>query len=108
MDNLFDEAPEAFQFCRDVEEEIAKYKLFDREEFSELRCCVLTTSGKDMQGDSFRLKALVQGVREINQNGLWLSVQHDPLLQPYGRVLAAKLFYAPKSQVHFIAAVMAL
>lgn len=108
MSNLFDEAPEALEFCQAVEGNISRYKLFDEEQFAELRGCVLSTTGIDLQGERFTIKALEEGVRKINENGLWLSVQHDPLIQPHGRLVSAKLCYAPKSDVHFIAAVMGL
>jgi len=107
-DNLFDEAPDALQFCQAVQEDIGRYRLFDDEQFYELRCSVLSTSGTDTQGEAFTVKALKEGVRKINEHGLRLSVQHDPLIQPYGRFLSAKLCYAPKSDIYFIAAVMGL
>lgn len=108
MGSLFDEAPEALEFCRAVEENISRYKLFDEEQFIELRGCVLSTTGIDLQGERFTTRALEEGVRNINENGLWLSVQHNPLIQPHGRFVSAKLCYAPNSDVHFIAAVMGL
>lgn len=108
MDSLFDEVPAALQFCRAVEEDIASYRLFDEEQFSELRCGVLSTSGIDTQGDDVNLKALQKWVRKIKENGLWYCVQHNPLIQPYGRVLSAELFYAAQSKLYFIAAVIGL
>lgn len=66
MSNLFDEAPEALEFCQAVEEDISRYKLFDEEQFAELQGCVLSTTGIDLQGERFTIKALEEGVRKIH------------------------------------------
>ncbi len=53
MNDLFDEVPAAQEFCLDVEENAASYRLFDEEQFSELRCGVMSSTAVDLQGECF-------------------------------------------------------
>ena len=104
---LWDEVPEAGQFAAKVVASIGRYKLFEREEFVRFANLILSTSSVDSQGEAVSPRALGAMVREANAKAdwTWMGVDHDPLIHPRARILAARLFYAPGSQVHFIGAV---
>ena len=105
---MIDEVPEARRFidsaCRGWE----KFKRYPLEEFTDVRGAVLATSGVDLQNESFAAEGLYKMAEQIRQDSLWLMHEHNPLVAPLGRVLAAKCFYAPNSQLHFVAGVLGL
>src|ERR1035441_10107128 len=107
-DSLIDEVPEARRFidsaCRGWE----KFKRYPLEEFTDVRGAVLATSGVDLQNESFAAEGLYKMAEQIRQDSLWLMHEHNPLVAPLGRVLAAKCFYAPNSRLHFVAGVLGL
>ena len=104
--DLWHEAPEAKEFCQSILRDIQSYKFHPDEVFTEVKFAILSTSAIDRQGEAFTPDALEQGARRINEEILWIGVHHDPLIQPYGRVISAKVFYGPTSQIHFTAAVI--
>lgn len=107
-DSLIDEVPEARQFIESACRSWEKFKRYPLEEFSHVRGAVLATSGVDLQNESFAPEGLYKMAEQIRQNSLWLMHEHNPLVAPLGRVLAAKCFYAPNSRLHFVAGVLGL
>lgn len=97
--NLWDEVPEAKLFGKSIEDNIQSYKLYPTEEFADLWFGSLATSSLDLQGEAFTPKSLEAFVQRMKEEILWIGAHHDPLIQPYGRVISAKVFYAPKSQM---------
>jgi len=106
--NLWDEVPEARQWYESVAASVATFKLFEAEEFAALAQVVLSTSGVDSQGEAFSPQALEKMVNEVSTGTPWVftGADHDPLIQTTGRIVAARLFYAPESKMHFIGAVV--
>lgn len=104
--DLLEEVTEAKEFCKSVLRDIHSYKLYADETFSHLHRAILSSSAVDLQGEAFTPDALETGARRINEEILWIGVHHDPLIQPYGRVISAKVFYSPISKIHFTAAVI--
>lgn len=105
MSNLLDEAPEAKDFLEEVVNNIDEYKLFEGENFEHFLTGIIATTGVDSQGDRITLQAITQMAEQLNQEVIWNQAEHNPLIQPIGRSIAARLFYAPKSDTYFIAAV---
>jgi hypothetical protein len=105
---LIDEVPDARLFIARACQSWEKYKRFPVEDFIDVRGGVLATSGVDLQNESFAPEGLYQSAEQIRQNSLWLMHEHNPLVPPLGRVLAAKAFYAPESQLYFVAGVLGL
>lgn len=106
--NLWDETPEAKLFGESIANNIQNHKLYPTEEFADLWFGSLATSGVDLQGEAFTPQSLESFAHRIKEETLWIGAHHDPLIQPYGRVISAKVFYAPKSQLYFVAAVIGL
>jgi hypothetical protein len=104
--DLLEEVTEAREFCESVLRDIDSYKLYPEETFSHMHRAILSSSAVDLQGEAFTPDALESGAHLINEEILWIGVHHDPLIQPYGRVISAKVFYSPVSGIHFIAAVI--
>ncbi len=106
MSRLFEEVPEAREFCDEIIGHVSDYRLHDRESFSELFSSVLSTSQIDMQGDAFAPNALEQMAAQVSREPVWLGFNHDPLVPPLGRIVAAKVFFAPQSQLYFMTGVI--
>jgi hypothetical protein len=107
-DSLIDEVPEAKQFIESACRGWEKFKRYPLEEFIHVRGAVLATNGVDLQNECFAPEGLYRMAEQIRQNSLWLIHEHNPLIAPLGRVLAARCFYAPNSRLHFVAGVLGL
>ena len=105
---LIDEVPAAKRFITAACQSWEKYKRFPLEEFINVRGAVLATSGVDLQNECFAAEGLYEMADQIRQHSLWLMHEHNPLVPPLGRVLAAKAFYSPESRLHFVAGVLGL
>lgn len=103
MNELFKEVPEAEKFCNEIIKNIDKYKLYPGECFKQYTIGVISTSSIDLHGDRVTPKALYSMEKQINERGIWQCVEHNPLIQPIGRSIATKVFYAPKSNIYFLA-----
>jgi hypothetical protein len=108
--NLWDEVPEARQWYESVAASVEALKWFEAEEFASLAQVVLSTSGVDSQREALSLQALGKMVDQVSSRPPWvcMGADHDPLVQTIGRIVAARLFYAPQSELHFIAAVVGI
>src|SRR6266404_5702421 len=73
MSRLFEEVPEAREFCDEIIGHVSDYRLHDRESFSELFSSVLSTSQIDMQGDAFAPNALEQMAAQVSREPVWLG-----------------------------------
>jgi hypothetical protein len=102
---LIDESPEAQDFFRTVASNVGRYLLFPDEPFTTLRPGILATSAVDRQNEIIAPACLEDMAAQINENSLWMTREHNPLLGIIGRVLAAGRFYAPKSEIYFVAIV---
>jgi hypothetical protein len=100
--SLIDEVPEARQFIESACRSWEKFKRYPLEEFINVRGAVLATSGVDLQNECFAPEGLYEMAEHIRQNSLWLMHEHNPLIPPLGRILAAKCFYATNSQLNFV------
>ena len=109
-ESLIDEVPEAKEFCNSVAASVDQRKLFDGEEFADLKFAVLSTTGVDSQREVVPRRELEKMAAQINCHSLgsWLGADHDPLIQTTGRIIAAKVFYAPRRDMHFSAAVIGI
>src|SRR5258708_39825257 len=103
--NLIDESPEAQEFFRDVASDIEKHKRFQEERFARVLTGVLATSAVDSQNEVIAPECLEDMAMQITRDSLWMMVEHNPLIGPVGRVLAARRFYAPQSDLYFVATV---
>ncbi len=108
--SLIDEVPEAKEFCDSVVASVDERKLFDGEEFADLKFAVLSTTGVDSQREVVPLGELEKMAAEINCHSLgsWIGADHDPLIQTTGRIIAAKVFHEPHRDMHFSAAVIGI
>lgn len=106
--SLIDEVPEAREWCESVIALIDDFKLSEAEAFASLTTAVLNSTGVDRQREAFTPEALEKSAAEIPQVpwGAWMGWQHDPLVQTTGRIVAARVFYAPQSKMYFTAAVI--
>jgi len=100
---LIAESQDAQSFLQEVLSNIESYLHFEGETFQSTAPAVFATSSVDLQGESFGLEALKEAARHIQQDGLWINYEHDPSIQPIGRAIAARTFYAPESKLHFVA-----
>jgi hypothetical protein len=104
--SLIDESPEAERFLKTACRSWEKFKRFPLEEFIRVRPAVLATSGIDRQNERFATEGLEAMAEQIRRDSMWLMYEHNPLFPPLCRVLAAKCFYAPESDLHFVAGVI--
>lgn len=105
--SFIERVPSASAYCERVIEEVDRHKLFPEEQFADLAMGVLSTTGLDLQGDMVTLAALKGMQARIEQNGLWGSAEHDPLIPMIGRVLSSQVFFDEASGTHFLAGVFA-
>jgi len=103
--NLIEECPEVRRWAEDVINSIDSYKLFPDENFASLLVGVMSSTSTDKQGESFEREDLERAVARVAQSAFFVRREHDPLIQPIGRTLAAKLFFEAHSNVHFVASV---
>jgi hypothetical protein len=103
--NLIEECPEVMHWAEGVINSIDRYKLFPDENFASLLVGVMSSTSTDKQGESFELEDLERTVARVEQSAFWVRREHDPLIQPIGRTLVAKLFFEANSNVHFVASV---
>jgi hypothetical protein len=106
--SYFDEVPEAKAFAEEVMENSEKYVFFEKEKYLHLVAGVLGATNYDSKGESIPVESLQYTEEKIKHGPFWVNDNHDPRKPPVGRILAAKVFYAPSSKVHFLAGVMGL
>lgn len=104
--SLFEQVPDAVAFCTRVCDSLSNYLLCAEERFVQCRGSVLASTALDRQGERLSPAYLEAIVGQIAARPLWLLVEHDPRIQPVGRVLASKVFYAGPSETHFVAGVL--
>ena len=104
--NLWDESREASLFVKEVIEKIDDYKLFPEESFQKIIQGIIATSEIDTQGEALTFEDLQHITEQTNKGIKWMGAEHNPLIHTIGRVISVKLFYAPKSQVYFIGALI--
>jgi len=104
--NLIDESVEAREFSSGVIADLDSFKLFPGEYFAGVIESVLSGTGMDKQGETAQTADLEALVTAVDTREFWLRREHDPLIHPIGRVLAAKTFYSPARNIHFVAGVV--
>lgn len=104
--NLWDESKEASEFIEYVVEHIDDYKLFPEEHFKNIRKGILSSSEVDTQGEAITREGLQNIINQINNGIRWMGAKHNPKIQTIARIISAKLFYASKSKIYFIGAVI--
>ena len=105
---LIDESPEAQFFVKTASSSFEKFKRFPSENFSGVTVGIMATSAVDSQGECMDSEALDLIVEQIRKHSLWVMYEHNPLVPPLGRVLAAKRLYAAESDIYFVASVTGL
>jgi hypothetical protein len=103
--SYLDEVPDVNAFIDDVINNVERYRLFDREKFVKLIGGVLSDTNVDSTGESISVDSLKEMEDKIRHEIVWVGDNHDPRKPPVGRFIAAKVFYARTSQVHFLAGV---
>lgn len=106
--NLIARCPAAVNFIESVKSRIGDYQLFPGEKFKLVSAAVLSSTNIDKHGDSFELEDLKRTVERVGSSPLWLRREHDPLIQPIGRMIAARLFSDAALGVYFVVGVMGL
>jgi hypothetical protein len=104
--NLWEESPGSEEFVNSVTKNIDNYKLFPEEHFIKIYRGILSTSEMDSQGEAMTEEALKHTIAQIDAGVMWLGAEHNPKIQTTGRIISAKLFYAARSQIYFIGAVI--
>ena len=102
--DLIQETPAAADFIKSVKANIEKFRLHEGESFAHLHPAILATTDVGTDGGRFsmdELEAFGQGTEPI-----WCGVEHDPLIQPAGRIVAIKAFQSPVSGTGFLAGVI--
>ncbi|MBI2566065.1 MAG: hypothetical protein HYV63_03380 [Candidatus Schekmanbacteria bacterium] len=105
MVDVWDDVPEAKEFCESIARNIEQHKAFAHEELEHFTLGILASTAVDAHHEAFSLGALEQAERTINSGELWMNVMHDPLIQPGGRAIGAKVFYSPRTDTHILAGV---
>ncbi|XXS90017.1 hypothetical protein WMF17_44085 [Sorangium sp. So ce362] len=100
------ELPEVMAFYDDVLKNISSYRLFPQENFTHYILGVLATSSVDAHGDVMAEEALTDMVLRVQDGPLWSLAEHNPIVQPIGRVIAAKKFYSPADAKHVVVGVV--
>jgi|GEM_PF-6617989 len=106
METLIAKIPKAYKFCELVRDNISEYKLYPNEKFDTIIYGVLTTTERDSQGDCLSMVALDNFLNKIRKRTIWLTAEHNPLIQPIGRLIAAERFYDSGDDIYFIAGVI--
>lgn len=106
METLIEQIPEAYEFCQRVTNNINKYKLFPNEHFDTIIAGILTTTERDSQGECLSLSELRNLLDRFQKHTIWFTAEHNPLIQPIGRLVSAERFYCSNEDIHFIAGVI--
>src|SRR5438874_2298032 len=106
--SVIERIPEAKLFVKQVDERLDTYRNVDEGQFADVQALVLSGTGTDLHGEAFALEALEQMVQHIHLNGLWIRYQHDPAIQPIGRVLDANIFWDSDSECHFVVGIVVI
>ncbi|MGB7281310.1 MAG: hypothetical protein WBE13_03525 [Candidatus Acidiferrum sp.] len=104
--DLIAESIEAQEFVNGVMADLDRFKLFPDEYFARVIGNVLSGTSVDKQGESAQMADLEALVAKVDTGEFWVRREHDPLIHPIGRVLAAKMFCAPRRNVHFVVGVV--
>ncbi len=108
MSSLIESNKEAADFCEAIIANIDHYKLTEDESFVELCPSVLMTTLVDAHHHAFARSSLENLVERIGSRPFWVGVEHDPLVNPQGRVIAAKIFESEEegNAFSFVAAII--
>jgi hypothetical protein len=104
--SLLKDTPDAAAFVKDVIDNVGRFKLFDGETFTRVDSAILASAGVDSHGQTISLENLESFVSNGKDEIVWGGAEHNPLIQPIGRVLAMKVFTSPVSGIGFIAGVI--
>jgi hypothetical protein len=104
--DLIAEHPDAQAFIQEVISTADGFRLFPNERFAKLIGNVLSGTSVDLQGESASIQGLEALVKAAASGEYWLWREHDPLIPPIGRVIAAKTFHAQQSNEHFVVGVV--
>ncbi len=104
--DLIAESIEAQEFINAVMVDLSRFKLFPDEYFGKVIGSVLSGTSIDKQGESAQVADLEALVIAVDRREFWVRREHDPLIHPIGRVLAAKVFNARDRNVRFVAGVV--
>jgi hypothetical protein len=104
--DLIAESVEAQQFIDGVMADLSQFKLYSDEYFGKVIGNVLSGTSVDKQGESAQIADLEALVAAVGRGEFWLRREHDPLIHPIGRVLAARTFSSRERSVHFVVGVV--
>jgi hypothetical protein len=104
--DLMAENSEAEKFVQSVFADLDRFKLFPGEHFVKVVGNVLSATSIDRQGESLPVSDLEALVTAVEERDFWLRREHDSLIHPIGRVIAAKMFHAPQSDVYFVTGIV--
>ena len=103
--SYIDEVPVAREFTEDIMRDWEPFRLFDQETFAGFVAGVLSATNVDSKGESVDVDSLREAEEQIKAGPLWINDNHNPLKPPVGRVISAKVFHSPVSNVYFLAGV---
>lgn len=106
MENSHADFAEARDFCRQVMDILDRYKLFEEEEFNHCICGVAAGTAVDAHGDRMTREALESLRSQVRETTVWSSAEHNPLVQPVGRLIEAEIFYDSEEDEHVLVAVL--
>ncbi len=105
-ESVISQSPEACAFLEEARKSASDFYLYPEEAFAEIEEVCLGGTGTDLQGETHSLDDLRRIVERIEEGPFWITVYHNPLIHPMGRVLTAKVFYTKERGIHFIAALV--
>lgn len=105
-ESLITQSSEALEFLADARKNATSLLLYPEERFVEFDDVCLGGTGTDLQGERHTLADIQRVVERIDEGPFWITVHHNPLIHPLGRVLTAKVFYAEGTGIHFVAALI--
>ncbi len=104
--DLIAESLEAQKFVQDVISGWNEFRLYPGEDFLTVFGNVISGTGPDRQGESASVPDLKALVSAVEEGAFFLRREHDPLIHPIGRVIAAKMFRVPQTEKHFVVGVV--
>jgi hypothetical protein len=104
--DLIAESPEAQKFVQDAISNLDEFKLYPGEEFLTVVGNVVSGTGLDRQGESASVADLEALVSTVDEGAFFLRREHDPLIHPIGRIVAAKMFQLPQTEKYFVVGII--
>ena len=104
--NLLEESQESQAFIQAAFANSGGFKRFPNEHFAKIGAAVVATSQLDRQNERMAPEALFSMAEQIQRKSIWLMIEHNPLIPPAGRILTARCFHAPISQVYFVVGIL--